>query len=222
VDVKLIRFTPDPDKTCAAAALGCRSDKAAFEFFDGLSDAKVKNILRETIKRGHHSVIEHASFTFSVRGVSRALTHQLVRHRIASYSQQSQRHVRLDEPTYVAPVSIQEKPGLKEKYDRFMEGTWNLYREFVDEGIPEEDARFVLPNATTSNIVITMNARELVHFFNLRCCVLAQWEIREMANLMLALAKEAAPIIFENAGPPCDACPEPDFECELRNIDGEK
>jgi len=216
MQVKLITFTPDPDKVCAAAALGCRSDQAAFEFFDSLQEKRVKGILRDTVKKGHHSVIEHASFTFSVAGVSRALTHQLVRHRIASYSQQSQRHVRLDEPTYVAPTSIRDKPNLQEKYSDFMVGAWDLYKELVENGIPEEDARFVLPNATTSNIVITMNARELVHFFNLRCCMLAQWEIREMGNRMLALAKEAAPVIFENAGPPCNACPEPDFACDLR------
>ena len=216
MEVKLINNTPDPDKTCATAALSCRSEKTPSVIIEDIDEENIAGVLRYTIGHGHHSVVEHANFTFSISGVSRALTHQLVRHRIASYSQQSQRAVKLDEPTYVTPHTINSDAEALNSYDRFMAETWDFYVRLVDSGVPEEDARYVLPNATTSNIVVTMNARELIHFFSLRCCITAQWEIRQMANRMLRDVKRVAPIIFENAGPPCDNCPEPDIDCELR------
>jgi len=196
MEVKLIKHTPEPDRICAAAALSCHSTKSSKDIFDELTKEKTKTILYQTISKGHHSVIEHASFTFSVSGVSRSLTHQLVRHRIASYSQQSQRYVKLEKPTYVTPSSIDKDSKSKKDYEEFMKYSWNLYKSFINRGIPKEDARFVLPNATTSNITITMNARELIHFFNLRCEKSAQWEIRELANKMLKEVKNVAPIIF--------------------------
>jgi len=202
--VELIKYTPDPDKTCAAAALSCHSHKSSGELIEGLSEEKNKSILGETIRKGHHSVIEHASFTFSVSGVSRALTHQLVRHRIASYSQQSQRFVKLEEPTFVIPPSIREDSKSLREYNKFMENAWNLYGSLLERKIPKEDARFVLPNATTTNITITMNARELIHFFKLRCSTDAQWEIRGMAWKMFEKVKKVAPIIFENVELPND------------------
>ncbi len=214
--VSLINFTPHPDKVCAVAALGCHSKKAADDILQTLDDEKMKSILREVVARGHHSVIEHAAFTFAVSGVSRSLTHQLVRHRIASYSQQSQRYVELDSPTYVTPETIRKDRKSLIMFEEFMNSAWGTYRSLIRNGIPTEDARFVLPNATTTNITITMNARELNHFFALRCCLRAQWEIREMANRMLDKVRKVAPTIFEHAGPPCDCCPEPDFPCELR------
>ncbi|HDL01994.1 MAG TPA: FAD-dependent thymidylate synthase [candidate division Zixibacteria bacterium] len=215
--VELINYTPEPDKTCAAAALGCHSHESSKELMKEINDKKIKNVLRYTIERGHLSVIEHASFTFSISGVSRALTHQLVRHRIASYSQQSQRYVKMDTPTFVTPPSIKNNEKILSEYNKFMDGAWKTYNFLLKEEIPPEDARFVLPNATTTNITVTMNARELLHFFELRCCMRAQWEIRGLAYMMLKKVKEVAPIIFENAGPSCENCPEPDFPCELRN-----
>ena len=215
--IELINYTPEPDKTCAAAALGCRSHESSKELLKKLDDEKIKNILRCTTKRGHLSVIEHTSFTFSISGVSRSLTHQLVRHRIASYSQQSQRYVKMDMPTFATPPSIKNNEKTLSKYNKFMDEAWKTYNFLLKEEIPPEDTRFVLPNATTTNMTVTMNARELLHFFELRCCMRAQWEIREMAYMMLKKVKEVAPIIFENAGPPCGHCPEPDFPCELRN-----
>ena len=161
-------------------------------------------------------MLEHASFTFSISGVSRALTHQLVRHRIASYSQQSQRYVRLENPDFVIPESIRSDKIAREKYIKFIEYAWKVYRYLLKKGIPKEDARYVLPNATTTHITVTMNARELHHFFRLRCCMRAQWEIRKIAYMMLEEVKKVAPIIFKNAGPPCDNCPEPDFPCDKR------
>jgi len=194
--VILVTYTPNPDRTCAAAALSCQSNESCDELFKKLTEEKTKQILKHTISKGHHSVIEHASFTFSVSGVSRSLTHQLVRHRIASYSQQSQRYVRLDNPNFVTPISIKEDAKSLNEYNKFMDSALNLYKSLINRKIPIEDARFVLPNATYTNITITMNARELIHFFKLRCSADAQWEIREMAEKMLEEVNKVAPLIF--------------------------
>ena len=164
---------------------------------------------------GHHSVIEHAVFTFSVEGVSRALTHQLVRHRMASFSQQSQRYVSMDRASFVTPHSVEGNEEASEVFDETMDTIWDAYRRLEELGIPAEDARYLLPNGCTTNITITMNARELLHFFSLRCCNRAQWEIREMADKMLELCLEKSPIIFKDAGPPCvrGPCPEGKLTC---------
>ena len=215
--VVLLRHTEDPDRVCAAAAASCYSADGASELHENLSDARVRRLLQHTVGKGHHSVVEHAVFTFSIEGVSRSLTHQLVRHRIASYSQQSQRYVRLEEPDYVTPPSVEKGPGLSEGYDDLMGRCWEEYRKMVDGGVPEEDARYVLPNAATTNITVTMNARELLHFFRLRCCLRAQWEIRRVANRMLEQCKEVASVIFQDAGRPCLAgpCPDDASDCPL-------
>jgi thymidylate synthase (FAD) len=163
-----------------------------------------KRIIKRVTGYGHVSVIEHASFTFSIEGVSRAMTHQLVRHRIASFTQQSQRYVTYDTlEKYVTPQSITENAEAKNIFDETLEKISETYQKLLNLGVPKEDARFILPNAAKTNIIVTMNARELRHFFNLRCCARAQWEIREIATEMLKQAKKAAPALFENAGPSC-------------------
>ncbi|MDI3541418.1 MAG: thymidylate synthase [Candidatus Methanomethylophilaceae archaeon] len=212
--VKLLAHTPDPDLLCAAAGQSCYSSKGASSILEKAEQEQAERVLGKIVGMGHHSVIEHASFTFSVEGVSRALTHQLVRHRIASFSQQSQRHVSLSEPSFITPHNISHDPKLHARYNALMEEIWNVYRELA-ESVPKEDARYVLPNACSTNITITMNARELRHFFTLRCCNRAQWEIREMADRMLELCKEVSPVIFKDAGPPCvrGPCPEGDLSC---------
>jgi thymidylate synthase (FAD) len=217
VRVILLRHTEDPDRVCAAAASSCYSAQGASELHEGMSDARVARLLRRVVGSGHHSVVEHAVFTFSLEGVSRAMTHQLVRHRIASYSQQSQRYVRLDRADYVTPPEVEKVPEAKRSFDAAMERAWEVYGELVAQGIPEEDARFVLPGAATTNITVTMNARELLHFFRLRCCMRAQWEVRRVALRMLEEVKRVAPIIFENAGRPCltGPCPDDWKECPL-------
>ena len=167
---------------------------------------------------GHTSVIEHASFTFAISDVSRSLTHQLVRHRIASYSQQSQRYVNLNEPTYVIPPLIAKNKKTKEAYEQTMQAIWEHYNKLLKLHIPAEDARYVLPNATCTNIMVTMNARSLLNFFELRCCLHAQWEIRMLANKMLREVKVVAPRIFKNSGPACKTkgiCPEKKKNCPL-------
>ena len=209
--VELLAYTQDADRICAAAGRSCYSERPAHELL-GEDDFEKK--LGKIVGMGHHSVIEHATFTFSVGGVSRALTHQLVRHRIASFSQQSQRYVPIREPTYVIPERIKADRDALKVYEDTMKVIWDAYSK-LEETIPAEDARYLLPNGCTTNITITMNARELLHFFSLRCCERAQWEIREMAERMAELCKEVSPTIFRDAGPPCvrGPCPEGKLSC---------
>lgn len=210
--VELLAYTPDADRICASAGNSCYSDRPAHEI---MGDIDSEKILNRIVGMGHHSVIEHAVFTFSVEGVSRALTHQLVRHRVASFSQQSQRYVSIDDPTFVVPRTVEGNPEAERLFRSTMEAIWKAYADLEEMGIPPEDARYVLPNGCTTNITITMNARELLHFFSLRCCNRAQWEIREMADRMLELCLEVSPVIFRNAGPPCvkGPCPEGKLTC---------
>jgi len=210
--VTLLAHTPDPDKLATLAALTCYSRDVPE--IEDVSQEQVEEVLGMVKESGHHSVIEHASFTFAAQGVSRALTHQLVRHRIASYSQQSQRYVDMEDFVSIIPHTIQGDE-VEDIYRRFMKEVERTYSQ-LKEKVPVEDARYVLPNATPSNIIITMNARELWHFFSLRCCRRAQWEIRELAQSMLDQATEVAPVIFEDAGAPClrGPCPEsPELSC---------
>ncbi len=209
--VTLLAYTQNADAICAAAGKSCYSEKSSQDLLDDGDPAKV---LGKIVGMGHHSVIEHASFTFSVEGVSRSLTHQLVRHRVASFSQQSQRYVPLNEPTFVTPHTVEEDEECLRVYNDTMRTIWEAYNRLAEK-IPAEDARYVLPNGCTTNITITMNARELLHFFRLRCCNRAQWEIREMADEMLRLCKEVSPTIFAKAGPPCVSgkCPEGKLSC---------
>ena len=215
--VTLLRHTDEPDRVCAVAAATCYSEQTPTELGGRMSEARMRRLLTRVVGSGHHSVLEHAVFTFAVEGVSRAMTHQLVRHRIASYSQQSQRYVRLDTPDYETPPEVAKRPEAKEAFETSMSHAWETYSRLVDQGVPEEDARYVLPNATHTNIVVTMNARELLHFFSLRTCLRAQWEIRKVANAMLKEAKGVAPMVFENAGRPClrGPCPENATDCPL-------
>ena len=198
--VKLLAYTQNADAICAAAGNSCYSERPSYEIVEDINSEKV---LSRIVGMGHHSVIEHAVFTFSVEGVSRALTHQLVRHRVASYSQQSQRYVSMKEPSFVTPHTVQDDPEALKVFEDTMAEIWAAYGKLESMGIPAEDARYLLPNGCTTNITITMNARELLHFFSLRCCNRAQWEIREMADKMLELCREVSPVIFRDAGPPC-------------------
>ena len=212
MNVELIAYTPNPDAVCNLSAGTCVSeDIPVME-----TSVNKYRALKGALASGHESVVEHVSFTFAISGVSRALTHQLVRHRMASYSQQSQRYVNMRGCEYVIPETIQKDPNARYFYNWCITATQNIYAKLLDFGIPEEDARYVLPNACCTNIVVSMNARELMHFFALRCCSRAQWEIRELANRMLELVKEVAPTIFANAGASCVAtgrCPEGKKSC---------
>ena len=217
MNVKLIGYTSDPEKLPAMAATLTHS-KIKPETLDKTSGKEQAAVLEQVLKLGHTSVIEHASFTFAISDVSRSLTHQLVRHRIASYSQQSQRYVNLNEPNYVIPPSIEKNKRTKKAYEETMQAIWTQYNTLLELKIPSEDARYVLPNGTCTNIMVTMNARSLLNFFELRCCLHAQWEIRLLANKMLQEVKKVAPLIFKNAGPPCKTkqiCSEKKKNCPL-------
>lgn len=216
INVKLLKYTPEPEKTVAMSARLCYSPIGAAELKEKMSDEQAHKLVRKLVTMGHFSTLEHVSFTFAIEGVSRVLTHQLVRHRIASYSQQSQRYVKENNFESIIPPSIAAKPEAKRKFELLLEEIQNLYNEYTSEGIPAEDARYVLPNAAESKIVVTMNARSLHNFFELRCCNRAQWEIRILANKMLELVKEVSPVLFENAGPLCVSngiCPEGEMSC---------
>jgi thymidylate synthase (FAD) len=213
--VQLLTHTPDPEQVVAAAARLCYSDASIGQLLERAPEQAPK-LLRKILDMGHLSVLEHASFSFGIEGISRACSHQLVRHRIASYSQQSQRYVSHDERfEAVTPTSIADRPELAARFAQHLDATQELYRGLLDAGVPAEDARFVLPNAAATKLVMTMNARELHHFFALRCCRRAQWEIRAMAREMLRLARAAAPLLFVDAGPGClrGACPEGAMTC---------
>ena len=202
--VKLLKFTPDPEKTCAIAARLCYSNSTIDELNEKLNQEQVQSLLARVISSGHHSVLEHASFTFGIEGVSRALLAQLTRHRIASFSVQSQRYVKFKgELEVVTPPLIAKDAALRSKFDTAVSSLKGIYDELMAAGILAEDARYILPNAATTKIILTMNTRELRHFFALRCCNRAQWEIKEMACRMLSLAKKQAPVLFAGAGPDC-------------------
>ena len=216
IKVKLLEYTPEPERVVAMAARLCYSASGAEELSGRLSDEQVQKMVKKMVALGHASTIEHVSFTFGIEGVSRVLTHQLVRHRIASYDQQSQRYVASHGFQYITPPTIEEKPEAKERFDKLMAEIRSAYDDLVEMDIPKEDARYVLANAAETKILVTMNARTLLHFFNLRCCNRAQWEIRDMAYKMLAEVKKVAPTLFHNAGASCvntGRCPEGELAC---------
>ena len=201
--VILLEHTPDPERIVAAAARLCYSTSSVSDLLERLSPERVADFVQQLIDMGHESPIEHISFTFAVEGVSRALSHQLVRHRIASYSQQSQRYVSMQQFSYVLPPDIAADAEASEVFIRQMEEAQTAYDRLVSLGMNKEDARYVLPNACETRLVMTMNARSLHHFFTLRMCSRAQWEIRRLATMMLALVQPVAPSIFAKAGPNC-------------------
>ncbi|HHY18653.1 MAG TPA: FAD-dependent thymidylate synthase [Firmicutes bacterium] len=213
--VKLINYTKEPERVIAAAARLCYSERSGEDLFENLSDEEVKKLVKNILNLGHYSVLEHVSFTFSISGISRVTTHQLVRHRVGcSYSQRSQRYIKEDNFDYIIPPSIQERPELLEKYNETMENLNNLYEEFA-QVVPKEDARYLLPQAIESKIMVTYSLRALLHFIKLRTCRRAQWEIQTLAWKMLKEAKQVAPLLLENVGPAClnGNCPEGKLSC---------
>lgn len=216
MEVKLLRHTPEPEKTVAMSARLCYSPIGAAQLEEKMTDEQAAKLVRKLVSMGHFSTLEHVTFTFAIEGVSRVLTHQLVRHRIASYSQQSQRYVKEHNFETIMPPTIAARPEAKEKFLKLMQEIQDLYNELTEQGIPAEDARYVLPNAAETKIVCTFNVRSLLNFFSLRCCSRAQWEIRQLAEKMLAECKKVAPVLFENAGPTCVSegiCREGEMSC---------
>ena len=237
--VKLLSHTPDPEKLVAAAARLCYSETGAEHLLERLDEKKSTAFLDMLASLGHESPAEHVSFTFAIEGVSRAFLAQITRHRIASYSVQSQRYVSLDNFEYIVPPAVEKDSeaeaafldAVEEAGKRYHELSEILFRNHIKrllaEGVPEkeaekqarklanEDARFVLPNACETKMMVTMNARSLLNFFAHRCCTRAQWEIRGVADEMLRLVREIAPTLFRLAGPPClrGKCPEGKMSC---------
>jgi len=213
--VVLLHHTPEPERTVAAAARLCYSPVGAADIRETMTVEQINNLLGKIMSSGHHSTMEHVSFTFAVEGVSRVLTHQLVRHRIASYSQQSQRYVKEHDFEYIIPPSIAKNTEARVRFSQLMDEIRQTYDELVGLGVHHEDARYVLANATETKIVVTMNGRALLNFFALRCCNRAQWEIRALAKEMLRQVQGVAPVLFKHAGPECltGPCPEGAMTC---------
>ncbi len=216
MDVRLLYHTPDPERAVAVAARLCYAPIGAGDLMDEMSDEVARKVLCKIMGSGHYSALEHASYTYAVDGVSRAMTHQLVRHRLASYNQQSQRYVRFDESLdVIVPPAVMQHDGTSSVFDRAVRSSLEAYRELLEAGVEPEDARYVLPSAAETKIVVSMNLRELLHFFALRCCRRAQWEIRTLATRMLELAQPTAPYVLQDAGAPCrrGSCPEASMTC---------
>ncbi|MBT9131885.1 FAD-dependent thymidylate synthase [candidate division NPL-UPA2 bacterium Unc8] len=226
LNVKLLEVTQNAIAVIYTACRQCYSAKFAGDIFeegDKNLDKQVE-FVKKIVKSGHESPLEHVKFTFAIEGVSRALTHQLVRHRIASFSQQSQRYVKEAEFDYIIPPSIETDKTLKKEFIKIIneiQASYNkILKRFSEKGktgeAANEDARFMLPQAVETKIVVTMNCRELLHFFKQRCCARAQWEIRDLAEEMLKTCRSYLPAIFVNAGAKCislDYCPEEEFSC---------
>lgn len=237
--VELLSYTPEPEKVVAAAAKLCYSSAGIDDVLNGLTPEKTDSFIEKLMSMGHQSPVEHVSFTFGIEGVSRALLAQITRHRIASYSVKSQRYVTEGQFEYIIPPEIEADEKAKAKFTEAMINAQENYNDladilkkrhfadFIAQGVPEkqaanmaekkaiEDARFVLPNACETKMIVTMNARSLFNFFNHRCCNRAQWEIRDLAEQMLELVKEKAPTLFKYAGPSCvkGGCPEGKMTC---------
>ena len=218
--VSLLTHTPEPEKLVAAAARLCYSSKEVSEIMDNFTDEKIEKFINKLVSLGHESPLEHVSFTFGIEGISRACSHQLVRHRIASYSQKSQRYVKESNFDYVIPPSL-EHPADIMYYKHMM---WNInefYKDLIAMGLEPEDARMVLPNACCTSIIVTMNVRSLLNFFKHRDCNRAQWEIRAVAREMMKICKDIAPKLFSKAGASCryGKCSEGSMSCGEPLID---
>ncbi len=224
LNVVLLRHTPEPEEVVAMAAKLCYSPSGVEELKEKIEAKDQAAFVEKLASIGHLSPIEHVSFSFGIEGISRACSHQLVRHRVASYSQQSQRYVKEEQFDYVIPPSIKQDPALTREFEKFMaeaqENYTKVLKRLEELGYKgeagQQDARYLLPNAAETKIVVTMNARELLHFFRVRCCNRAQWEIREMAERMLGSCKKSGADDIRQVGPRLSLCPLPRGQDDLR------
>ena len=206
LSVELISMPDNMLKTIYTACKTCYSAKLPYEnYLNAPDEEKMLELIKRVIGSGHYSTIEHIQLTFAVQNVSRACTHQLVRHRHMSFSQKSQRYVKeKGEFDYIMPKTIEKNPKLKEKFEEFILNTSNLYQEFIEAGIPAEDARSILPNAAASSLVASLNLRELIHLANLRLCTRAQLEIRMLAKAMVDEVIKKEPWLKPYLVPKCE------------------
>lgn len=219
--VDLISHTRDPERTVASAMRLCYSASDIENIIQKLDQNETSRLIRKVLKLGHLSVLEHASFTFAIEGISRACSHQLVRHRMASFSQQSQRYVRMQNFDHTIPPAILNNDKILNDYNTVIDNIKQQYEKLLEFGISAEDARYILPNSTETKLIMTANARSLMNFFELRLCTRAQWEIRHLAELMLIEVRKIAPTLFESAGPTCESkgyCGEGDMTCGRMDI----
>ncbi|MHA1166415.1 MAG: FAD-dependent thymidylate synthase [Candidatus Hodarchaeales archaeon] len=222
IRVELVACVPESDYHATIAAMNCYSPVNDLKQLKSMAVNRT-SLLEKVVASGHLSIIEFAYFIFYITGIDRATSHQLVRHRIASYAQQSQRYVNAENFDYRVPESVKQLEDIKLKTKAIdqIHDAFGIYKELIEAGVPREDARFILPNATTTCIVMGMNARALLNFFDRRCCYRAQKPIRELANKMLAICKKEAPVIFSRSGPYCKRhgyCPEENKCSEMKNI----
>ncbi len=203
IKVSLISYTKNPEAVAVAAIRQCYSSVGAKELKQKTDKETQKRLIAQVLASGHTSTLEHVSFSFAVEGISRITEVQLVRHRMASYSVQSGRYVKRGKATYSIPAKILANKEILKKYERKLKEIQDFYNEMLDAGVAAEDARFIQPQSLQTKLVVTMNARALLHFFELRCCQRAQSEIQKMAYLMLGEVRKVAPLLFENAGPSC-------------------
>ena len=219
-NVILIAHTPEAEKVVAMAAKICYAkDVSIKKLQKKINDNDVSAFITKLLESGHESPFEHISFTFGIEGISRACSHQLVRHRMASFSQRSQVYCFEDGFNYIEPEDINENENEDKFFRDFMRHSKEVYSKLIDKGVKPEDARMVLPNACETKIIVTMNARELLHFFKLRCCKRAQKEIREVAFMMKNICRKVAPNVFQYAGPNClkGYCTEGEKSCMKDN-----
>lgn len=203
MQVTLVNYTPNPELTIAIAARSSASPLSATKLWNELAPQQVESLLRQLLESGHLSPFEHASFTFVIEGISRVTSHQLVRHRLASYTQQSQRYVNVKEHKYVTPPKVSARPEFLVSYQQAIEAAQKLYCDMVEAGIPYEDARYILPQAVETQLVMTMNARELLHACSLRLCLRAQWEIVELFERIKSAVEKVAAFIGAELKPKC-------------------
>lgn len=202
--VKIVSHTPEPELAVVVAARTCLSDEAYEDIWRKMSDIDISRILATVIAKGHHSVLEHANFTFSISGVSRVLTHQLVRHRMASYSQLSQQRADASELGFVVPPEVRKDPNVVKKYLDLISQCQELYTDMLAKGLSLGSARYILPSAFTSRIIVTINARSLFNLLALRMCAAEEWEFRQVGTLMYKELMRVAPGIFKYAGTTCE------------------
>jgi len=203
VQVTLVNYTPNPELAIVAAARSSASQSTFEELCDRLSSLQIDNLFKQLLDSGHLSTFEHATFTFNIQGISRVTSHQLVRHRLASYTQQSQRYVALKDYGYVTPPTISRQSDLLAQYQQAVESAHELYSRMLEAGIPAEDARYVIPQAIETQLVMTMNARELLHACSLRLCLRAQWEILELFERIKTEVERVAPRLGAELKPKC-------------------
>ena len=226
LNVQLLEVSQNAIALIYVACRQCYSEKfAADVFVDATEDLKKQEeFVKSVVASGHLSPLEHVKFSFAIQGVSRALTHQLVRHRLASYSQQSQRYVKEKDFDFIIPPAIERNTAAKDEFEKLMATIQQSYTKLlalmgqdnISGEIANQDARFALPQAAETKIVVTMNCRELLHFFQARCCLRAQWEIRQLANKMLDICRQKLPAVFSTAGAKCEVlgyCPEGEKFC---------